>query len=90
MVAGCILLPAGDACIAERPFSDASPGFLEIADGQVDQFGCGIISWKAAAGFRCFSDHPIEAFDGVGRIDRFSDILRVVEQGVQIVPMGAP
>jgi len=60
-----------------NPFSDVPASLLKALDGQVDQFGCGIICWEAAARFRGFSDHPVQAFDGVNKnnnLERWSGI----------------
>ena len=49
-----------------NPFSDAAARLFKVADGQIDQLGCGVIGWKAAAGFGGFPDHPVQALDCVG------------------------
>jgi hypothetical protein len=57
--------------MCERPFSDASACFPEVADRQVDPLGCGVIGWKAAPCFGCFADRPVEAFNCIRCVDDF-------------------
>jgi hypothetical protein len=37
--------------IIKRPFSDAPAFAFKVVDCQIDQLGCGIVSWKAASAF---------------------------------------
>jgi hypothetical protein len=84
------ILPAGDVCIAERSFSDASASFFEIADCQIDQLGCSIVCREAATGFDGFADHPVEAFDDVGGVDDFAHGWQEGEERDQLLPRPLP
>jgi hypothetical protein len=39
--------------------------------------------------FDGLADHAVERLDGVSGVDRFSNVLRIVEQRVEIVPTAA-
>ncbi len=66
------------------------PLFRGGLDCQVDYLLRRVIGWKQLPLFDRFANDAVQRLNGVGRVDHFSFVLRVVEQRVEILPMGAP
>ncbi len=49
-----------------------------------------VIGWKQLPLFDRFANDAVQRLNGAGRVDHFSFVLRVVEQRVEILPMGTP
>ena len=49
-----------------------------------------IIGWKQLPLFDRFANDAVQRLNGVVRVDHFSSVLRVVEQRVEILPIGTP
>jgi len=64
--------------------------FLEVADGQIYQFGRGIIGWKAATGFGGFPDYPVQALNRVGGIDDFAHVWWERKERDDLLPRPSP
>jgi hypothetical protein len=56
----------------------------------VDNFLSQIISRKELPLFNRLPNNTIERFNGAGRINRTTDILRILKQGPQVVPVRIP
>ena len=73
-----------------NPFSDMAARFFEVAYGQINQLGGGIIGWEAAPGFGGFSDYPVQAFNRVGGIDDLAHRWREGEERDDLLPGPPP
>ncbi len=49
-----------------------------------------VIGWKQLPLFNRFANDAVQRLNGVVRVDHFSYVIRVVEQRVQVLPMGTP
>ena len=54
-------------------FSNISASLFEVPERQIDQFRCRLFGGKQAACLDGFSDHAVQMFNCVGRIDDLSD-----------------
>lgn len=59
-------------------------------DVQIEQLEGGFFGGEVAFGFEAFSEVAVEGFDGVGRVDGASDLLRECEEGRDLFPSSAP
>ena len=59
-------------------------------NSEVDDLPGRITGWKELAFLDAFSHDAVEWFNGVGRIDRFSNVVWIVEDRVQIFPVYVP
>jgi osmoprotectant transport system substrate-binding protein len=64
--------------------------FGNIGDRQVDDFEGGIISGEGAMIFGDLADSHIHRLDGIGGVDRFTDLKGIVKEGNNVLPMGHP
>jgi hypothetical protein len=62
-------------------------GHFPIPDRHGQFFNCRVIGREQLTLFDHFTDHAIEGFNGVGGVDGLTNIFRVVEQGIEIVPV---
>lgn len=61
------LVPGG------KPFPDISAAFLEVADRQINQLCCGLLSRERASGLDRFANDPVQTFNRVRRVDDLAD-----------------
>src|SRR6056297_1488348 len=63
----------GEPVSGGKPFSDISAIPLEVADGEVDQPGRGLVGREGAARLDRLPDHAVQAFHGIRRVDDLAD-----------------
>ncbi len=66
------------------------PFLLCFVDCQVNDFDCRSFAGEYLSVSDRLSDDTVDAFDGVGGVDGFSNFRRVLEHGGDIWPMIAP
>ena len=66
------------------------PFFAGILNRQVNHFSCCIIAGEDFPLFDSLSNNTVERFNSVGSVNRSTDILRVTEQRIEILPVITP
>ena len=73
-----------------NPFPNGTAYSLKVADREIDQLCRGIVGWEAAARFGGFSDHAVQAFDGIRGVDDFAHIWWEGKEWDDLLPCAPP
>ena len=68
----------------------AGPFFRNIHHGQIQHFQQAVIGGKDRFGLGHLAQLAVEALNGVGGVDQPPNLLRVLEIGAQVCPIGSP
>lgn len=66
------------------------PFLANIAQCQVEQFAQCLIAWKRSTVLGNFAQAHVHGFDGIGRVDHFSNLRRIIKEGNDALPVAAP
>lgn len=73
------------------PITDGHGPFLRrLLDGQINDFFGASLCGKELAFFDGFANNAVERFDGIGGVNCLSNILGIVKQSIQVMPVGTP
>ena len=61
-----------------------------LGDGQVNDLGCRLFAGKNLSVSNHLANHAVDAFDGIGGVDRFADLRRILEHRGDVFPVSVP